>query len=130
MAEKKTKAAPKAPAKKATKSAPSSSSPTGVPRIDTNLAAAAAAKALAAGIGTGGAAASSDAPREESASFKNLKAGLNKPTFTGSSSNLLGNLGGSKKSNQPFGGGKQVGKNQTFGADVNRAGVPRRTGGG
>ena len=27
------------------------------------------------------------------------------------------------------GGGKQVGRNQTFGADVNRSGIPRRTGG-
>jgi hypothetical protein len=29
-----------------------------------------------------------------------------------------------------MGGRKQIGHNQTFGADVNRAGVPRRTGGG
>ena len=38
---------------------------------------------------------------------------------------------GSKKSGTPFGaiGGKQAGRNQTFGADVNRSGVPRRTGG-
>ena len=34
-----------------------------------------------------------------------------------------------KKSNLPFGGGKQVGHNQTFGADVTRSGVPRRTAG-
>ena len=34
-----------------------------------------------------------------------------------------------KKSNVPFTGGKQVGHNQTFGADITRTGVPRRTGG-
>jgi len=32
---------------------------------------------------------------------------------------------GSRRSDQPK--GPQVGHNQTFGADVNRAGVPRRT---
>jgi hypothetical protein len=32
-----------------------------------------------------------------------------------------------KKTKQNYGGGQQVGHNQTFGSDVNRAGVPRRT---
>lgn len=36
---------------------------------------------------------------------------------------------GQKKSSQAFGFGKQVGHNQTFGADVNRRSVPRRTAG-
>jgi hypothetical protein len=58
-----------------------------------------------------------------------MKAGLNKPTAAGTGG-LLGNLPGYKKSNSSFGPGNQVGRNQTFGADVNRTGVPRRTGGG
>jgi len=97
------------------------------PTIDTNLAAEAAAKLVAAKVGTGG----SNAPAKESSSFKNLKQSVSNPAST-TMANLLDShaLGGSKKSNQPFGGGKQVGRNQTFGADVNRTGVPRRTGGG
>ena len=45
----------------------------------------------------------------------------------GSLGNILGQTSQYKKSNQPLGGPKQVGRNQTFGADVNRSGVPRRT---
>lgn len=126
MAKKKTEA----PAAKAKKPAGNAAgSPAGVPSIDTDLVAAAAAKALSAGVSSASAGSSAPASKE-STGFKQLKAGLNKPAFGNSSNNLLGNLGGSKKTNQPFGGGKQVGRNQTFGADVNRAGVPRRTGGG
>jgi hypothetical protein len=122
----KAKAAPKA--KKTTKAA---AAPTSAPTIDTNFAAQAAAKSLIAGLGSSSQPApASETPRQESAGFKQLKAGLHKPALGGSSSSFLNNLGGGKKSNQPFGGGKQVGRNQTFGADVNRAGVPRRTGGG
>jgi hypothetical protein len=93
--------------------------------IDTNAAANAAAALVGAKVApaTGG-----NQPKKESAAFKQLKAGLNKPS--------AGALGGAfatpknqKKSNQPFGGGKQVGHNQTFGADVTRSGVPRRTAG-
>ncbi len=66
----------------------------------------------------------------ESSSFKNMKQGLSKSHLSGLDS-LLNKSGPAdgKKSNLPFGGGKQVGHNQTFGADVNRTGVPRRTGG-
>jgi hypothetical protein len=37
--------------------------------------------------------------------------------------------GQKKSSAQPFGHKQQVGRNQTFGADVTRSGVPRRTSG-
>ena len=67
-------------------------------------------------------------PQKETAAFKQLKAGLNKPTST--------TLGGQfavaaqkKKSNAPLHGGKQVGHNQTFTSEATRAGVPRRTAG-
>jgi hypothetical protein len=97
--------------------------PAQAPLIDTSLAANAAAalvgnKAPLAG-GSGG-------KKKESAAFKQLKAGLNKPS-AGALGGAFGPAGQSKKSHQPFGGGKQTGHSQTFGADVNRSGVPRRT---
>ena len=68
--------------------------------------------------------------KSESSMFKQMKAGLNKPASS-AMGGLLDKSGGplQKKPNQPF-GGKQVGHNQTFGADVTRSGVPRRTSGG
>jgi hypothetical protein len=129
----------KAPAKPA---APGGSG--GVPLIDTSLVAETAAKfvmnrallgnAAAAGGGTvqpdgesqGGAEAGENG---ESSAVKQLKAGLNKPA-AGGLSGLLGNSNVGKKGNTPFGGGnQQVGRNQTFGGDITRSGVPRRTGG-
>ena len=122
-------AAAAAPAKKSTAAAPAAKKPaTGAPAtspmIDTNLAANAAAAMIAAKGAGGGA--QQQGPKKESGAFKQLKAGLNKPANS--------SLGGafsvpqqSKKSPTPFGGAKQVGHNQTFGADVNRTGVPRRT---
>jgi hypothetical protein len=111
--------------------------PPRAPIIDTNLAAAAAASMVVhrdiattvapAAPASGTAPAQPEPPRQESASFKQLKQGLNKPA--GSVGNLLGTPPGQKKSNLPFGGQKQSFRNQTFGADVNRSGVPRRTGG-
>jgi len=103
------------------------------PMIDTNLAASNAAamilnRAVTGGGGTPQTGANQPA-KKESASFKNLKDSLNKPAAGGLGGNF-GGIGAQKKSGQNFGGGKQVGRNQTFGADVNRAGVPRRTGGG
>jgi len=83
--------------------------------------------AAPASSATGAAPAQPGAARQESASFKQLKEGLNKPAS--SVGNLLGAPAGQKKSNLPFGGQKQSFRNQTFGADVNRTGVPRRTGG-
>ena len=106
-----------------------------VPAIDTNLAAAAAASMVAnrATLSGGGAAgqepANPNAPKQESSTFKQLKQGLNKPAAAGGIGNLLGAPPGQKKSNLPFGGQQQNFRNQTFGADVNRSGVPRRTSG-
>lgn len=113
------------------------------PLIDTGLAAQAAASMIANRAVTGtvtgtGAAAPGDAPQQpaggaqESSTFKSLKEGLSKPSVGGLGS-ILGTGGTSRKFNQGFGGPKPSvpggAKNQTFGADVNRAGVPRRTGG-
>lgn len=115
------KAAGKKAASPKKKSAPAT--PVGTPMIDTSLAAAAAARMVANRDllnATG--------PKKESGSFKQLKENLNKPAVTGPAS-FLQNTAPPKKSNLPFGGRNQVGHNQTFGADVNRSGVPRRTGG-
>jgi hypothetical protein len=120
-----------AKAKKTTTSAPKKKSaaaaPAGTPMIDTAQLAVAAAKFIGskpAIAPTGG------TPAKESASFKQLRESMNKPTG-GSMADALNQTGGptNKKSNAPHFGGKQVGRNQTFGADVNRTGVPRRTGG-
>lgn len=97
------------------------------PLIDTNLAAQAAARMvtrrdlLNSSKPEGG-------EKRESSSFKQLKESLAKPAAQGPSS-FLHSTAPPKKSNLPFGGRNQVGHNQTFGADVNRTGVPRRTGG-
>jgi hypothetical protein len=98
--------------------------------VDTNLAAESAARLLAARVSTKAGCADALA-QPESSMFKQLKGGLSKPAGQ-AMSNLLDKHGGpaQKKSPAPFGTGQQVGRNQTFGADVNRAGVPRRTGGG
>jgi hypothetical protein len=122
-------AAKKAPARKAP--AKKSASATSEPLVDTSLAAQNAAKLLAAGLPHKAATTGGGAPsgtKSESSMFKNLKQGLAKPHLTGLDSVLNKSAPtDSKRSNLPFGGGKQVGHNQTFGADVNRAGVPRRT---
>ncbi len=102
------------------------------PQIDTNLAASNAAAMIGNRAVTGGGNTQGNAnqpAKKESASFKNLKDSLSKPASQGLGGSF-GNIGAQKKSGQNFGGGKQVGRNQTFGADVNRTGVPRRTGGG
>jgi hypothetical protein len=110
--------------KKASK--PAVSSAKDVPQIDTNLAAKSAASMIANrdSLDTG----ASTGDKRESSSFKQMKAGLNKPTLSGPAS-FLHSTAPQRKSNLPFGTRKQVGHNQTFGADVNRTGVPRRTGG-
>jgi hypothetical protein len=98
------------------------------PLVDTNLAAEAAARRVKAGFGP--ARTSSNLPVTESASFRNMKDSLSKPTA--GLAGILDKTSGpaQRQSNTPFHGGKQTGRNQVFGADVNRAGVPRRTGGG
>jgi hypothetical protein len=111
------------------------------PPIDTGLAAQAAASMIANRAVAGLGAAAAGAPqgggqqagaKQESATFKNLKESLSKPPVGGLGA-ILGGGGGDRKSNQGFGGPKPSvpggAKNQTFGADVNRSGVPRRTGG-
>lgn len=116
------KGAKKPAAKKAAAKSPARP---GMPMIDTSLAAQSAARMVAnrdrlqnstAGAGS------------ESSAFKQLKESVNKPAAHGPA-NFLQSTAPAKKSNQPFAGFNQVGKNQTFGADVNRTGVPRRTGG-
>ncbi len=98
------------------------------PQIDPAQSAAAAAAMIAQGLTAP--APVSDAPKTESTSFRNLKQSLNKP-HSQTMGNLLDKLAppGQKKSSLPFGGGKQVGHNQTFGSDASRRNVPRRTGG-
>lgn len=124
-------------------------SPAGVPLIDTSLAAATAAQFVMNRAMLGGTPRAGSAPeahaaanasdddaagakpeeKRESSTFKQLKAGLNKPAG-GGLGGIIGNMNAGKKGNTGFGGGnQQAGRNQTFGADVNRAGVPRRTGG-
>ncbi len=128
-------AKPKAAAKKATggaaaakpKKAARPAATTGVPLIDTNLAAQAAAKMVVNRDLLGAAKAGGE--KKESGSFKQLKESLLKPAVQGPGG-LLSPVGQQKKSNTGFGGRNQVGHNQTFGADVNRSGVPRRTSGG
>lgn len=114
----------------------------GRPLIDTSLAAHAAASFISnrSLLGTSPPAPQSavgdDAPddskpgeKRETSTFKQLKAGLNKPAGQGFGGLLGGNVVG-KKGNTGFGSGnQQTGRNQTFGADVNRSSVPRRTGG-
>ena len=116
--------APKAPAK-AKKADKPAATPGGSPLIDTSLAAQNAAKLLVNRNMLQGRA-GGDKPN--SAGFRQMKESLSKPAAP--SVPFLNDAGSQKKSNTPFGQQKQVGHNQTFGADVNRAGVPRRTGGG
>jgi len=93
------------------------------PFVDTNLAAQAAARMLMAKKNEAG------DQKKSGGLIDQLKADLNKHP----SSSVAGVLDksappGSKKSHLPFGpGGKQVAHNQTYGADVTRSGVPRRT---
>jgi len=72
------------------------------------------------------------ASRSESMEFKLLKEGISQPGLSGLDKVLDATAPATgKKSNQPFEhkGDRQVGHNQTFGADVTRSGVPRRTAG-
>ncbi len=116
--------------KKETKSKPSE--PSAAPLVDTNLAAQAAAKRVVAGLAPmGPAMGGPQSPTRESASFKHLKDSLSKPAASGLAGMLDKTAGPiQRQPNTPFHGGKQTGRNQVFGADVNRTGVPRRTGGG
>jgi hypothetical protein len=114
---------------KSTKKSPSAPTPNpvgGIPVIDPTF----AMQTAAALIGKK-AAATSGAAHKESSTFKQLKEGLNQPPLK-SIGNLLDKTGAgsSKKSGTPFThASRQVGHNQTFGADASKSGVPRRTGG-
>jgi hypothetical protein len=125
-AEKKAPAAKKAPGKKPAAKGGAAPALVGRPLIDTNLAAANAARMLAAKFPSSAGNASQNAPAQESAMFKNLKAGVNKPASAGMS-NLLEKSHGPTEPVKSHHQQKQVGRNQTFGADVARTGVPRRT---
>jgi hypothetical protein len=136
MAKKKADASAAAskPAKKSSSSSSShaksaSATPTtgGTARqIDTSVAANVAAAMIAGKVAPSSSANASSVPKKESAAFKQLKAGLNKPS-AGALGGVFGNVNQQKKSHLPHGGGKQVGHNQTFGSDAARTGVPRRT---
>src|SRR5688572_21769874 len=110
MAKKKTETAakPESKAPAAKKAAPAkkpAAAPAGDHRtINTDHAAAAAAAMVGNRVGLGG-----GGPKPESAAFKAMKQNLHKPN-AGGVGDLLGGVGGQKKSNQPFAGGKQVGK--------------------
>lgn len=95
------------------------------PLVDTSLAAEAAAKMVA------NRAALAAAGKSQSLEFKQLKDSLAKPHLQ-SLGSMLNSTGEQKKTGLPsaFGANKQVGHNQTFGADVNRKNIPRRTSGG
>ena len=111
----------KKPAAKAAPVAPA------VPLIDTNLAASTAAKMVANKKDERAAASSPGSG--ESAAFKQMKENLHKPVG-GTTPSFLQNGPQGKKFNPSVPNrNQQVGHNQTFGADVNRTGVPRRTGG-
>jgi hypothetical protein len=119
-----TRQAPSAPKRQA----PAKKLAPGIPFIDTQNAAAAAA----AWIGNRSARTAKSTPAKESFEFKQLKESLHNPSVQ-AIDNLLDQTdhSSSKKSNAPYtpAGQQQVGHNQTFGADVNRANVPRRTAG-
>lgn len=119
-----------AAAEKSSKSGKSSlTAATSIPMVDTDLAAQTAAQMLGAGLGRRDQGQSGEDKREGSL-IRQLKADLNKGHSQTVSSVLdKGAPQGTKKSGgMPF-GQKQVGRNQTYGADVTRSGVPRRTSG-
>ena len=101
--------------------------PRDVPLIDTNLAASTAAKSIMHKDDLTTAATAS--PKGESAAFKEMKGNLHKSSGQ-NTPNVLQNIAPGKKFNNSVPSrNQQIGRNQTFGADVNRTGVPRRTGG-
>jgi hypothetical protein len=118
------KPAGKGPAKK--KAGPGVSGPS----IDPNVVSAAASMVANKLSSGGSSAAGAQSSGAESSSFRQMKQALNKPH-----SQIIGGLldksgaGSQKKSAVPFGGGQQVGHNQTIGSDASRKNVPRRTGG-
>jgi hypothetical protein len=112
---------------KASKPAKPHATPSGMPIIDTSLAAQAAACMLFSKRAGG----QSDDDKKESSLVKQIKSDLNKP-HASAVSNVLNKsapAGTPKPSNLPF-DQKQVGRNQTYNPDITRTGVPRRTSSG
>ena len=140
MAKKKTTASstPEETTKPAKKSAPKIGSKSKAPKpvaapeapmVDTQLAAQNAARMLSAKA-AGYTPTQAGGDRKETSAFKQLKQSMTNPHATGMGGLLDSTASAaSRKSAVPFRGGKQVGHNQTFGADVSRNSVPRRTGG-
>ena len=117
-----------APKKAAAKSAAAKPAPIGTPMIDTNFAAQTAARMIGAKVTN---AAPSGEGKKETSAFRQLRDSMTKGHSSSINSVLNSTMPQSaKKSEMPFRGGKQVGRNQTFGADVSKNSVPRRTGGG
>jgi len=120
--EKPKKTAKKAPAKK-TAEKKAAAAPALAPMIDTGNAARVAANLVGKKVQT-----ETGAPaKKPSSAFQQMKDNLNKPHST-VMGNLLGDIQG-KRATGHQGFAKQVGHNQTFGANVTRTGVPRRTAG-
>lgn len=111
------------PKKKPAAKKAAATAPAAMQSVDTSLAAENAARMLVSKFNKPAGAKATPAP--ESAMFRQLKEGLNKP-HSAAMSNLLDKSQGPQhaKSHPQM---KQVGHNQTYGADVNRTGVPRRT---
>ena len=107
--------------KKPARKSPAKAAPAGPSMVDTDLAAQSAARMVFSKPATTDASAS----KKESGAFKSLKESLNKPHL-GGLDQIMGSMG-PQRSNLPHRRDQQKGHNQTFGADVNRTGVPRRT---
>jgi hypothetical protein len=120
------------PATKAGGKSPGTSSPGSVQTFNPSHAAANAAAMIGARLTPPATAGAAGGPKKESSAFKMIKQGMASP-HSAAIGNILDKTASpaSQKSNLPFGHnvGKQVGRNQTFGADATRTGVPRRTGG-
>jgi hypothetical protein len=123
------KSKPKPQRKSPTGSSPASkpkSAPV-VPSFDATF----AIEAAAAMVGGRSSKSTPKPVRKESLEFRLLKEEINEPGML-SLDQLLDKTDNtvSKRSHKPLEhNNRQVGHNQTFGADVNRSGVPRRTGG-
>ena len=114
-----------APKKKPERKSPVASS--GTPRIDPSQSAAAAAALVGRKISP---LAAATGPQTESTTFRHLKESLTKPhsqTIGGVLDKIAPNT--QKWTGGHSGAGKQVGHNQTVGADVARRNVPRRNAG-
>jgi len=127
MANQKKAAKPQGNSKKSSESKPASAGAAAAQGIDPAQSAASAAALVANKISNP---TTAQGPTVESSGFRNLKESLAKP-HAQAIGGLLDKLTptGQKRSGLPFGASKQVGHNQTFGADVSRRSIPRRTNG-